>query len=117
MLFLKKIKQVNEDADKQIDVLRLSLDAKNKVKIGQFSRGGKSYAKVKALDHDFGNEFITPQGLFIPKLDEVQMYFTSSSITANFIVDILIQFWINNQHRFSNIKKIVLNRIPPTNPY
>lgn len=110
MLFLKKIKQVNEDADNQADVLRLSLDAKNKVKIGLFSRGGKSYAKVKALDHDFGNEFITPQGLFIPKLDEVQMYFTSSSVTANFIVDMLIQFWTNNQHRFSNVKKIVLNQ-------
>jgi len=110
MLYLKKIKQVNEDADNQADVLRLSLDAKNKVKIGLFSRGGKSYAKVKALDHDFGNEFITPQGLFIPKLDEVQMFFTSSSVTANFIVDMLIQFWTNNQHRFSNVKKIVLNQ-------
>lgn len=110
MLSLKKIKQVNEDADKQKDVLRLSLDAKNKVKIGQFSRAGKSYAKIKAFDHDFGNEFITPQGLFIPKLDEVQMYFTSSSITANFIVDILVQFWENNQHRFSHVKKIVLNQ-------
>jgi len=110
MLFLKKIKQVNEEADKQSDVLRLSLDAKDRVKIGQFSRGGKSYAKVQTLDHDFGNEFITPQGLFIPKLDEVQMYFTSSSITANFIVDMLIQFWTNNQHRFSNVKKIVLNQ-------
>src|SRR3972149_8242746 len=110
MLSLKKIKQVNEDADKQTDVLRLSLDAKDRVKIGQFSRGGKSYSKVKALDHDFGNEFITPQGLFIPKLDEVQMYFTSSSITANFIADILIQFWTKNQHRFSNVKQIVLNQ-------
>jgi hypothetical protein len=37
MLFLKKIKQVNEEADKQSDVLRLSLDAKDRVKIGQFS--------------------------------------------------------------------------------
>lgn len=110
MLSLKKIKQVNEDADKQKDVLRLSLDAKNKVKIGQFSRGGKSYATIKVFDHDFGNEFITPQGLFIPKLDEVQMYFTSSSITANFIVDMLVRFWEDNRHRFSHVKKIVLNQ-------
>jgi hypothetical protein len=110
MLFLKKIKQINEDADKQNDVLRLSLDAKNKVKIGEFSRGGKSYAKIKSLDHDFGNEYITPQGLFIPKLDEVKLYFTNSSITANFIVDILTQFWNTNQHRFTNVRKIVLNQ-------
>jgi len=110
MLFLKKIKQVNKDADEQTDVLRLSLDAKARVKIGQFSRRGKTYANVKTLDHDFGNEYITPHGIFIPKLDEVQLYFTNSSITANFIADTLIQFWTSNQHRFSNIKKIVLNQ-------
>ena len=109
MLSLKKIKQVNEEADKQKDVLRLSLNAKNKVKIGQFSRRGKSYAKVKAFDHDFGNEFITPLGLFIPKLDEVQMYFTSSSITANFIVDTLVRFWESNQHRLYYIATIIEN--------
>ena len=38
------------------------------------------------------------------------MYFTRSSVTANFIVDMLIQFWTNNQHRFLNVKKIVLNQ-------
>ncbi len=110
MLFLKKIKLINEDADKRSDVLRLSLDAKARIKIGQFSRNGKTYANIKTLDHDFGNEYITPQGIFVPKLDEVRLYFTNSSITANFIADTLIQFWESNQFRFSKIKKIVLNQ-------
>ena len=76
------------------------MDAKARIKIGQFSRGGKTYANIKTLDHDFGNDFITPQGIFIPQLDEVQLYFTYSSITANFIVVTLVQFWANNKHRF-----------------
>jgi transposase len=110
MLSLKKIKQINTEADSRIDVLRLSMDAKERVKIGEFSRQGKSYAKIKALDHDFGNEHITPQGIFIPKLDEFQMFFTSSSITANFIVDMLTIFWENNKNRFKDVRRLVLNQ-------
>lgn len=110
MLYLKKIKQVNEESDQQSDVLRLSLDAKERVKIGQFSREGKTYANVKTSDHDFGTNFITPHGIFLPKFDEVQMYFTTSSITANFIVDMLICFWESNMERFAGIRKLVLNQ-------
>ena len=110
MQSLKKIKQINEEADKQPDVLRLSMDAKNKVKIGRFSRGGKNYSNIEAYDHDFGNEYITPQGIFLPKYDEVKIYFTQSTITANFIVDMLVQFWDNNRNRFEKIKKIILNQ-------
>src|SRR4030042_913046 len=110
MQSLKKIKQINEEADKQPDVLRLSMDAKNKVKIGRFSRGGKNYSNIEAYDHDFGNEYITPQGIFLPKYDEVKIYFTQSTITANFIVDMLVQFWDNNRTRFEKIKKIILNQ-------
>lgn len=110
MLSLKKIKQINTEADECPKVLRLSMDAKDRVKIGGFSRGGKSYAKLKALDHDFGNEYITPQGIFLPKFDEFQMFFTNSSITANFIVDMLTMFWINNKTRFCEVRKLVINQ-------
>ena len=110
MRSLKKIKQINTEADIRTDVLRLSMDAKERVKIGEFARQGKSYATIKALDHDFGNEYITPQGIFIPKLDEFQMFFTSSTITANFIVDMLTIFWENNKNRFKEVRKLVLNQ-------
>jgi len=110
MLSLKKIRQINAEADSRSDVLRLSMDAKDRVKIGEFSRQGKSYAKIKALDHDFGNEYITPQGIFIPKFDEFQMFFTRSSITANFIIDMLTIFWKNNRDRFKEVRKLVLNQ-------
>lgn len=110
MQSLKKIKQINEEADNCSNILRLSMDAKDRVKIGDFSRGGRSYANVTANDHDFGGEYITPQGILLPKYNEVKMYFTSSKITANFIVDMLQHFWTANKHRFSNINKLVLNQ-------
>lgn len=57
MQSLKKIKQINDEADSCSNVLRLSMDAKDRVKIGDFSRGGSSYANVTANDHDFGGEY------------------------------------------------------------
>ena len=110
MQSLKKIKLVNQEADSCPNVLRLSMDAKDRVKVGNFSRGGNSYANISAYDHDFGNEYITPHGILLPKYDEVKMYFTCSKITANFIVDMLQHFWTANKHRFSNISKLVLNQ-------
>ena len=110
MQSLKKIKQINQDADADFRTLRLSMDAKNRVKIGKFSRGGKSYSKIQAYDHDFGGEYITPQGILLPEYDEVKIYFTSSKVTANFIADILVDFWENNKNRFPGITKIGLNQ-------
>jgi hypothetical protein len=43
------------------------MDAKDKVKIGEFSRKGKTRIKTQALDHDFQpDETVTPYGLFLP---------------------------------------------------
>jgi hypothetical protein len=50
---LKKVHETIKHTDK---VLRLSIDAKNKVKIGSFSRGGKNRVETKAYDHDFGDK-------------------------------------------------------------
>jgi hypothetical protein len=48
-----QLSRENDAADASEDTLRLSLDAKASVKIGLFSRGGRTWAEVKALDHDF----------------------------------------------------------------
>jgi hypothetical protein len=69
------------------------MDAKDKVKIGLYSRGGKSWVKQKASDHDFRGEKITPYGLALPKEKETRLYFTESKVTSDFIVDVLTTFW------------------------
>ena len=59
--------RINQAADSAADVLRVSIDAKATVKIGSFSRGGKSRVAVAAADHDFAPEAtVTPVGLFLP---------------------------------------------------
>ncbi len=91
--------------------MRLSLDAKARVNIGLFDRGGKNRVSVETNDHDFNSKTtLTPYGIFIPELDELFLYFTDSKITSDFIVDILEDFWQSEKSRFNQIKTLVINQ-------
>lgn len=64
--------QVNAAADTDAKVLRISMDAKATVKVGDFSRGGKKRVQVKAADHDFtASAKVTPVGILLPQFDEL----------------------------------------------
>ncbi len=54
----ENVKQANTESDAREDSLRISIDGKAKVNVGDFSRGGKSRGSesVQALDHDFGSK-------------------------------------------------------------
>jgi len=54
----ESVKQANAESDAREDSLRISIDGKAKVNVGDFSRGGKSRGSesVEALDHDFGSK-------------------------------------------------------------
>ena len=49
---------VNEIADQTEGVIRLSIDTKATVNVGDYSRGGCSRQGVKAADHDFNPEIV-----------------------------------------------------------
>jgi hypothetical protein len=57
---------VNKQAKDDPTILRLSLDAKATVNVGNFSRGGKTRVDVEGNDHDFKPKAkITPYGIFL----------------------------------------------------
>ena len=106
-----RLHQVNQTADASDSMLRISLDAKDTIKIGEFCRNGVSRIVVKALDHDFhSNEKVTPFGLYLPQYGELFLYFTTSKVTSDFIVDCLTDFWQNNKDRFPHVTTLVLNQ-------
>jgi hypothetical protein len=87
------------------------MDAKATVKIGSFSRGGKSRVPTFGCDHDYQpSTKLTPYGIFLPQLDELFFYFTESKVTADFIVDVLEQWWISVKDRFSEIRTLLINQ-------
>jgi hypothetical protein len=101
---------INRAADAAPATLRVSLDAKAAVKIGPFSRKGKSRARVAAADHDFQAEAtVTPVGILLPDLDELFLYGVTSRVTSDCLVDRLVQWWEGVRTRFAQITTLVLN--------
>jgi len=89
----------------------MSLDAKARVPIGSFDRGGKSRIPTESEDHDYNPKTtVAPYGIFLPELDELFLYFTESKVTSDFIVDRLADFWESESHRFPLVKTLVLNQ-------
>jgi Rhodopirellula transposase DDE domain len=106
----ERLKQVNPQADRAEDTLRVSIDAKATVNVGPFSRRGRSRVKTKAADHDFKPEAtLTPFGIFLPQYDDLWLYMARSKVTSDFIVDRLEQWWQEVRPRFLNVKKLVIN--------
>lgn len=86
------------------------MDAKATVKIGPFSRGGKSRVEVEAADHDFQPEAtVTPVGIFLPATDELFLSLVSSKVTSDCLVDRLERWWERVRERFASITTLVLN--------
>lgn len=87
------------------------MDAKATVKIGPFSRGGKSRVVSTACDHDFsGSSKLTPYGILLPELEQLFIYCTTSKVTSDFIADTLEAWWKSNCARFTHIKTLLLNQ-------
>jgi hypothetical protein len=109
------VKQINEEAETDEQVLRLSIDAKATVKVSPFARGGKSRVPTKAADHDFQPAApLTPVGILLPASDEVFFYGVTSKVTSDCLVDRLVDWWESVKERFSHITTLFINL--DTNP-
>ena len=86
------------------------MDAKATVKVGPFSRGGKSRVPTDAADHDFQPlASVTPVGVFLPASDELFVYGVTSKVTSDCLVDRLEQWWESVHDRFDHIRTLVIN--------
>lgn len=100
--------QLGLEEDKKF--LRISMDAKASVPIGEFSRGGSSRVEVDALDHDFKPEQkVTPFGFFLPEYDRLYIYILTSKVTSDAIVDCLTDLWQKLRPDFPEVETLMLN--------
>jgi transposase len=107
----EQVEQINTEADNDPHTLRISIDAKVAVKVGEFDRGGITRMPTVSLDHDFPTETtLTPYGIFIPEYNELFLFFVASKLTADCIVDLLESWWQTVKHRFTHIQKLVINQ-------
>jgi hypothetical protein len=70
------------------------MDCKATVKIGEYSRGGRTRGDTQAADHDMGcDEKYTPFGIVNEDTGELHVSFGSSAKTSDFIMDSLYAWW------------------------
>ncbi len=104
------MKQRNEEADADEQVVRISIDAKATVKVGPFARGGKSRVITKAADHDFAPvATVTPVGIFLPATEELFLYGVTSKVTSDCLVDRLVDWWETVKERFPLVTTLLIN--------
>lgn len=103
---------MNAQADADEQTLRISMDTKATVHVGEYSRGGRSrgLAPVKAWDHDMRpKEKLIPGGILEPVSGRTFLFFTGSNKTSDFMVDGLLLWWREKGRLFPGVKQLVIN--------
>lgn len=103
---------MNAFADADPETMRISIDTKATVNVGEYSRGGRSRGvkAVKALDHDMRpKEKLIPGGILEPVTGKSFLFFCTSYKTSDFIVDGLFLWWEERKQELSGLKHIVIN--------
>ena len=94
--------------------MRISIDTKAKVKIGLFSRGGKSRLATKALDHDrHPDALLVPFGVLevshgVQELQQLNVIFGRSRETADFIADALERWWWSRREAYTGVLRLMI---------
>jgi hypothetical protein len=108
----KNVFEQNKASEDNSRSLRISIDSKAKVKIGNLSRGGKARTlePKKANDHDTEwSSVLVPFGILNTNNDQLSIYMGQSAETSDFIVDCLSDWWQKNQLHSSNFDELVIN--------
>jgi hypothetical protein len=106
------VAEANRQADTDPHTLRISIDSKAKVKIGNLSRGGKTRAlqAPQADDHDDHWEAVlVPFGILDVNASQLSIYFGQSAETSDFIVDCLIQWWQQQRPHYPDIHTLAID--------
>lgn len=105
---VNRAKQASEQNSKS---LRLSIDSKAKVKIGNLSRNGKSrdLEAKEADDHDHvWTAVLVPFGILNLQTDQLSIYFGTSAETSDFIVDGIRQWWNQHKDQYQHLEELMI---------
>jgi hypothetical protein len=108
----ENVHRENKASDEREDSLRISIDTKDKVKVGDLSRGGQSRGTkaTKANDHDMEyKEKLVPFGILDVLGNLLTIIFGTSRETSDFIADCLQQWWDESHTQYAHIRQLVIN--------
>jgi hypothetical protein len=94
------------------ETLRISLDTKAKVKIGDFSRGGQARGThaVEAADHDMhAQTILAPAGILEVEQGQLNVIFGTSRDTSDFVADALDLWWADRQCIYPGVRRLLID--------
>jgi hypothetical protein len=103
---------MNAQADADTETLRISIDTKATVAVGDYSRSGQSrgIVAVKALDHDMcTKKKLIPGGILEPVTGKSFLFFGTHYKTSDYLVDGFLLWWAERKHELSGLKKLTIN--------
>lgn len=103
---------MNALADADAQSLRISIDTKAVVHVGDYGRGGRSRGLValKALDHDMCmKDKLVPGGILEPVSGRAFVFFGTNYKTSDFIADGLLAWWQYRRQELGGVKQLVIN--------
>ena len=106
------MKSAHARSDTEPQTLRLSIDTKTKIKLGEFSRGGKlrCLEPVKAADHDMlSSGTLVPFGILEVKQKQFNVVYGNSRETSDFIVDGLEHWWDDRKSSYPDITSLQID--------
>ena len=108
----ENVAQANLASDNNPKSLRISIDSKAKVKVGNLSRGGKARTleALKADDHDHQwSAVLVPFGILDVLSNQLSIYFGQSAETTDFIGDCLLAWWQENKTKYSGVSELAID--------
>lgn len=108
----KNINHQHDRCKENPKILRISIDVKAKVKIGNLSRKGYSRTRNAPItdDHDqHWTDILTPFGLHEVNTENTFLTFGNSKETPDFIVDCLEKWWSDRQFEHSDYDILMID--------
>jgi hypothetical protein len=102
----------NKKSDADPHSLRISIDTKAKLKIGPFSRRGKSRGRAakKGVDHEVEpTAQLVPFGILVVVTGLLHIVFGQSIETTDFIVDALQLWWDTVKEQYAHIQELAID--------
>lgn len=106
------MRTLNAAADADPACLRLSVDTKAAVVLGDYSRGGKARGleAVQALDHDLATKKkLVPVGILEVGSGELELSLGSSAKTSDLLADTLEGWWQRRGPALPHVRELVIN--------
>lgn len=103
----ENVHQKKEEAISDEKTVLISLDTKDKVLLGPFSRGGKNRIQIEASDHDLTNNCLIPFGVLDLKTNTPYFFNFISKPTSLDLVDCIEEFW-KAEYTNSNCNRLAI---------